>query len=55
MITQFDEMSDHDDGLVHAHSWASNTPPGARTASTLHADDDGYDGGLVHGHGSAPY
>ncbi len=49
MSSQFDEMADHDDGLVHAHGWASSTPAGVRTASVPHPDDEGHDGGLVHG------
>ena len=53
MMTQFDDMSDHDDGLVHDHSWASSTPPGARVASIAHPEDDAHDLGLVHGHFSA--
>lgn len=53
MMTHSDDMHDHDDGLVHAHSWASSTPPGSMMASMPYPDDDGHDGGLVHGHSSA--
>jgi hypothetical protein len=45
----------YDDGLVHGHDWARNTPPGSRAGescrfgppSTKSAD---HDDGLVHEH-----
>jgi hypothetical protein len=56
-------MSEHeyDDGLVHAHFWASESSTGqqlrqeaavTRYEPTTHAEDaaDGYDDGLVHDH-----
>jgi hypothetical protein len=44
----------YDDGLVHSHEWARNTPPGthhaaARTAQAPRAAHD-HDDGLVHDH-----
>ena len=47
MNMQFDEMSDHDDGLVHAHGWASSTPAGALLSSPPQPEDDSHDRGLV--------
>ena len=51
MTSHFDETFDHDDGLVHAHGWASSSPPGTRIVNDPQVDDDGHDLGLVHGHG----
>ena len=45
----------YDDGLVHSHDWARNTPPGGkpgdktRTAQHGRAAHD-HDDGLVHDH-----
>lgn len=43
----------YDDGLVHAHGWATE-PPRATAARTPTAyvpvEADGYDDGLVHSH-----
>jgi hypothetical protein len=43
----------YDDGLVHSHDWARNTPPGGKhgdrgNSRTAHAHD--HDEGLVHEH-----
>jgi hypothetical protein len=56
----------HDDGLVHAHGWATEPPPSIGTLLRPANDDhraaandvppampapgDGHDDGLVHGH-----
>jgi len=45
----------YDDGLVHSHEWARNTPPGThhaegrRNAQTARVAAD-HDDGLVHDH-----
>jgi hypothetical protein len=43
----------YDDGLVHSHDWARNTPPGGKHGDrshsrTTHTHD--HDEGLVHEH-----
>jgi hypothetical protein len=59
----------HDDGLVHAHGWATEPPPAVgqllRAANDARAvfapdaaempvkQDEAHDDGLVHGHGWA--
>jgi hypothetical protein len=52
----------HDDGLVHAHGWATEPPPSVgvllRPANddaqakpqVVKPNDDDHDDGLVHGH-----
>ena len=45
---------DHDDGLVHGHSWArEHTPPHARRLEVNRPEENDHDDGLVHGHGWA--
>lgn len=55
---------DHDDGLVHGHSWATEPPasiassagaPGslASVGRVIPAREDDHDDGLVHDHGWA--
>ncbi|UFN48025.1 hypothetical protein LPC08_18705 [Roseomonas sp. OT10] len=50
---------DHDDGLVHSHSWASEPTPAVISATStlgrpapvvVPARDDSHDDGLVHEH-----
>ncbi|MBR0648789.1 hypothetical protein GXW78_03895 [Roseomonas terrae] len=45
----------HDDGLVHAHNWATEPPrdPRPRPRATPAPTDDDRDEGLVHSHGWA--
>jgi hypothetical protein len=45
----------YDDGLVHGHDWARNTPPGGRHGDMSHGQSQarpshGHDEGLVHEH-----
>ena len=44
----------HDDGLVHAHNWATEPPPPAKPRPrVIPAPTEDHDDGLVHGHGWA--
>ncbi len=44
----------YDDGLVHSHDWARNTPPGGKhgekTRATQNSRTHDHDEGLVHDH-----
>jgi hypothetical protein len=45
----------YDDGLVHSHDWARNTPPGGKHGDKSHSQSHarpshGHDEGLVHEH-----
>jgi hypothetical protein len=45
----------YDDGLVHSHDWARNTPPGGTHGDRSHGQQHGrpphgHDEGLVHEH-----
>ena len=41
---------DYDEGLVHGHAWANETPPHLRRREEVANPADFYDDGLVHGH-----
>ena len=44
----------HDDGLVHAHNWATEPPrPAQARPRAIPAPTEDRDDGLVHGHGWA--
>jgi hypothetical protein len=43
----------YDDGLVHSHDWARNTPPGGKHGDRTHTratHGHDHDEGLVHEH-----
>lgn len=47
------DNNQHDDGLVHAHAWATEPPRPVRQPRVIPAPPEDHDDGIDHAHGWA--